>query len=72
MTLRFKMTFKRGPFVVAQFDGVKTNHGTDITVDDMRQVIVVEQFLEKLLGLRVHIETLYEEDRTAAESGERV
>lgn len=57
MKIRFKLTFKSGPNVVATVDGVREVDGDIVTVQDVTEgVIAAEQLLEKLTGLRVHIE----------------
>ena len=56
MNLRFQIVFKRGQTVVATVAGIKETDGEHLTVGELEQVIPTEQLLEKLLGLRVHIE----------------
>ncbi len=55
--MKFKLTFKYGPIEVAKVIGVR-EHSTDrLSLKDVTDgVIEAEQFLEKLTGLRVHIE----------------
>lgn len=56
MKLKFKLTFKRGPKVVSEVDGHEVDTG-DLTVADCyERIIETEQFIEKLTGLRLHIE----------------
>jgi SpoVK/Ycf46/Vps4 family AAA+-type ATPase len=35
---------------------IETHHDTDIKVSELETIIQTEQFLERLTGLRVHIE----------------
>lgn len=56
MNFKFKIEFLRGAEVIASVTGIKVVDGEHLTVAEMQQVIPTEQFLEKLLGLRVHIE----------------
>lgn len=57
MKLRFKVTFKRGQRTVAEVLGQDEVDVTRLTVGEVvQQVTETEQFLEKLTGLRVHIE----------------
>ena len=55
MDLKFKITFKRGPETVAEVVGYEKS-SDHLTLGEMEKVIPTEQFLEKLTGLRVHIE----------------
>lgn len=55
MRLMFKLVFKRGQETVAEVQGHEID-SDNVTVADMQRVIETEQFLEKLTGLRVHIE----------------
>ena len=55
--LRFNITFKRGANTVAVIEGQRAIQLEDLTVADVtEEVLRAEQFLEKLTGLRVHIE----------------
>jgi hypothetical protein len=58
MELRFKMIFLRSNEEVAVVEGIKATDGDYMTVNELQQVPAVEAFLEKLLGLRVHIEVI--------------
>ena len=56
MKLAFKITFKKGPKVIAEIEGDGKDAGS-LTVQEVTEtVIATEQFLERLTGLRVHIE----------------
>lgn len=55
--LQFRVTFKSGTRTVAVVDGLKDiANGDTITVGDMENIIQTERFLERLTGLRVHID----------------
>lgn len=55
--LKFKLTFKRGNEVVAVVEGRERPENA-LTVGDVgERLIETEQYLERLTGLRVHIET---------------
>jgi len=57
MKMQFKVTFKRGPKTVAEVFGVEPIDTDRLTVTEMVEgVHDAEAFLEKLTGLRVHIE----------------
>jgi len=56
MELRYVIRFKSGPTTVAEVPGIRTVDGDRVTVQDLQQIIPTEQLLEKLTGLRVHIE----------------
>ena len=59
MDLQIKITFKQGPKMIAEIIGVRNVPGGFLTVEEVSEkVIETEQFLEKLLGLRAHIEIL--------------
>ena len=56
MTLAFKITFKKGTKVVAEVMGDGKDAG-DLTIAEVTEKVTeTEAFLEKLTGLRVHIE----------------
>jgi hypothetical protein len=56
MKLRFNVVFKRGARTVHEIEGIREVDGDDITVGELgEKVIQTEQFLEKLTGLRCHI-----------------
>ena len=57
MKLLFNVTFKRGSKVVVIIEGQRPLGGEDLTIGEVvDKVLETEQFLEKLTGLRVHIE----------------
>ena len=58
MKLQFKITFKNGTKTVSEVLGREDVGAAErLTVGDVIEgVITAEQFLEKLTGLRVHIE----------------
>ena len=60
MKLQFKVVLKSGTKVVAEAIGLENRiDGTSLTIEDVvEKVVETEQFLEKLTGLRVHIEQL--------------
>jgi hypothetical protein len=54
--LAFRITFKKGPKIVATVDGDGKSY-EELTVADVHgHVIETEQYLERITGLRVHIE----------------
>lgn len=57
LTLKFKVTFKRGPDVIAVVYGVERPYDAFKIGDVTEKVIEAEQYLERLTGLRVHIES---------------
>lgn len=54
--LRFHVRFLSGQTVVAEIPGIRPIDSATLTVGDMQDVVATEQLLEKLTGLRVHIE----------------
>jgi hypothetical protein len=57
MKLKFKVTFKKGMEIVTSVEGIRIVDTDDMTVTEVSEkVIQTEAFLEKLTGLRVHIE----------------
>lgn len=59
MELQFKITFKRSLKTVAEIQGtpLPPSVANNLTVGELvEQVHETEEFLEKLTGLRVHIE----------------
>lgn len=58
MKLQFKVTFKSGTKTIAEVAGREDIiDARNLTVEDVvEKVVETEQFLEKLTGLRVHIE----------------
>lgn len=60
MKLQFKVTFKLGTKTIAEIHGREdvVDAGTLTVADVTENVIRTEQFLERLTGLRVHIEQI--------------
>ena len=57
MKMQFKLTFKRGTKVVAEVLGQENNEAGKLTIEEVTtKVTEAKQFLEKLTGLRVHVE----------------
>lgn len=56
-TLKFKLTFKRGTKTIAIIEGFERSIDGLVVGDVSTKIIETEQYLERLLGLRVHIET---------------
>ena len=58
MKLQFKLTFKQGTKTVAEVLGRESHDpASTITIGEaVEKVTETEQFLERLTGLRVHIE----------------
>ena len=55
--MQFNVTFKRGQVIVVTIEGERLLNGDDLTLEEASQkVLRTEAFLEKLTGLRVHIE----------------
>lgn len=55
--MKFNVTFKLGTKVVATIEGVRELSGAQLTIAEVTEKIhETEAFLEKLTGLRVHIE----------------
>lgn len=54
--MKFRITFKSGLETVAVIDGVIRLKHEQVTVADFESILGTEMFLEKLTGLRVHIE----------------
>lgn len=52
--MKFKIIFKRRMNTVAEVKGREVEKSC-ITLHDYEKIIETEQFLEKILGLRVHI-----------------
>ena len=60
MKLQFDIKFKKGPKVVGEINGLELNNSGDLTLEELTtKVLETEQFLEKLTGLRVHVEQVY-------------
>ena len=57
VTLKFRITFKFGPEVIAIVEGRERPIGALIGADITYRIVETEQYLERLTGLRVHIET---------------
>lgn len=60
MKLQFKLTFKQGTKTIAEVVGLADRiQAGSLTVEDVTEnVIKTEQFVEKLTGLRLHIEQI--------------
>lgn len=57
MKLQFNVTFKRGTKTVAVVEGQRVIDAANLTIAEVvENVTEAEAFLEKLTGLRVHIE----------------
>jgi len=56
MELKFKLTFKQGVQDVAVIIGVRDVKGSEITLAELDRIPEVEAFIEKLTGLRLHID----------------
>jgi hypothetical protein len=58
MKLQFKLTFKQGTKTVAEVIGLPDRISAgSLTVEDVTEgVVKTEQFVERLTGLRLHIE----------------
>jgi hypothetical protein len=54
--MRIKITFLRGLIAIARIDAIRDLDRDNLTVADMELIPETEQLLEKLTGLRVHIE----------------
>lgn len=52
--MKFSITFKKGIKTVAHIVGVEISKDL-LSMSDLEKVIEVEQYLERLTGLRVHI-----------------
>ena len=59
--MRFKIKFLHGTETIAMIEGIKILHKHEITMEDVEMLIKTEKFLEKLIGLRVHIDCDIEE-----------
>jgi hypothetical protein len=56
-TMKFNMIFKRGTTTVNTVVGVRECQMDQLTLDDVtRRFVEMEQFIEKITGLRCHIE----------------
>ena len=57
MKMQFTVTFKQGTKTVAEVMGRENPNAGELTINEVvEEVAKAEQFLEKLTGLRVHIE----------------
>lgn len=57
MKIQFKVTYKNGAKVVSEVLGRECDSAADMTLSAVTEkVIETEQFMEKLTGLRCHIE----------------
>lgn len=54
--MKLRLTFLHGPAVVATVEAIQELDRDTLTVADMEAIIPTEQLLERLTGLRVHIE----------------
>ena len=57
MKLKFTITFLSGLTVVKKVEGIREVDGEDLTLRELSRVPEIEAFLEKLTGLRVHIDS---------------
>jgi hypothetical protein len=58
MKLRFAITLKKGASTVARAEGLERDPSA-LTVEEVNEkVIATEQFIERLTGLRCHIEQI--------------
>lgn len=55
--IKFKLTVKRGQEVLAEVEGIEKELDALSVGDVTERVIETEAYLERLLGLRVHIES---------------
>ena len=54
--MKFEIVFKKGLHVVSEIKGVKDLRQFDLTVEEVEKLVTeVPTLLEKILGLRVHI-----------------
>ena len=59
---QFRLTFKKGPKVVAEIEGLEENAIDAMPFGQVAQGILdFEHFAEKLTGLRLHVEELVHE-----------
>lgn len=56
MKFKFTITFKSGVKDVAVIEAVREVPAEHFTVADTHKVLETEQFLERMLGLRVHVD----------------
>ena len=57
MKMQFKLTFKQGTKTIGEVTGRENPDAGNLTISEVTEkVIETEQFIEKLTGLRVHIE----------------
>ena len=57
MKMQFKITFKQGTKTVAEVIGRENPDAGNLTISEVTEKVVeTEQFIEKLTGLRVHVE----------------
>lgn len=54
--MTFKIKFIRGMLTIATIDGIRELNKDEVTMGDVEKLIETERFLEKLMGLRVHID----------------
>jgi hypothetical protein len=53
--MKFELIFTRGLQTVAHIKGIRELSKEELNLKELEQVITTEQFIEKLTGLRVHI-----------------
>lgn len=54
--MKFNLVFKKGLCTVARVEGTKTVSKHDLTLAEWEQVLATEALVEKLTGVRLHIE----------------
>lgn len=60
-SVTFQIVMKQGPRIIFTLGGVHGAIDTDrLTAEDVQEIPKVEAFLEKLTGVRFHIEQLHE------------
>lgn len=57
------MKFLSGITTVAEVKGIKDVSKDDLTMGDVEKLLNTEKFIERITGLRTHIDELYEEDK---------
>lgn len=65
--MRVRITFLSGQQKVAEVDAVREIDRDNLTVEDMENIVPAEQLLEKLTGLRVHIEQVHASGKTGSD-----
>jgi len=56
MMIKFKIKLLRSTMIVAEAEGIVEHSLDDLGPEDAMAIITIERSLERLLGLRVHIE----------------